>query len=157
MITCFTTKGCIKAQSSSSWNTSQYGVCGILPQPPTPLLKPLACWPVRHSPHHTTVFGSVLTGGMSCLSFARLEPAQSLWLSESASDTDKIAPEVTYSSVLSPIPEISEHREGRSCWAQEVKLSDPLRSHMVYVNTLTLIKGVSLEGWLSRGVNCVHL
>lgn len=78
----------LEAWFSSSSKTSQCGVCGIPPQPP-PSLKPLAGCPVHDSHHHTTVFGSVLTGGMSCLSFAWLESAQSLWFSQSLPVTDK--------------------------------------------------------------------
>ncbi len=132
----------------STGKTSLYGVCGILFHP-LPLLRSLARWPVHHFQHHTTVFGSVLTGGMSCLSFARSESAQSLRFPQSPGDSKiKMAHEVINSSLLSLIPsEISGHRKGRSCWAlEEVKPSAPLLSHMTY--TSTLIKSFSLWGWL---------
>lgn len=110
------------------------------PGTPPHLLKPLAGWPVWDSQHHTTVFGSVLTGGMSCTSFARLEAAQSLTLSESASDTSLKS---LTARCYHPLPsEISGHRKGRSRWTlKEVTLSAPLwPRRLLYLGTPTLSK-----------------
>lgn len=73
MITCFTS-----TQSPDSTETSWYGAFPQLFSP-----KLLADWSVCESQHHATVFGSVVTQGMSWISSARLESAQSLWFSQS--------------------------------------------------------------------------
>lgn len=98
-------KGSVKSQCFSSDTTSEHGAFFLHPHPP------LSVWPVSDSEHHTTVFGIVLAGGMSCLSFCQTGACTVSLCSWHS--VIKMAPQVSYCLVLSQLDSgISELREG---------------------------------------------
>lgn len=121
----------VEAQSSSLFSADFFWHPSSLPLPLTPTkLKLLAGWPVHDSEHHTSVFGNVLTEGMSCPTLARVDSV-SLILPQSGSDRWKWPlKSFTIQFYHCFTSEVSEHRKRTCFWNFQTYSWMILRSHM---------------------------